>query len=122
MSAIRSRSPLPPGFHEGIRGHIIAVAQETLKRLFPQSVQTFPNAYYSYPFRYTLSMYALNLIWMATGDVKTAPADLLRNDATDMTYVAYATMFDGIITEDRKLAAIYGLSRRLLCQVFGVPD
>jgi len=59
---------------------------------------------------------------MVTGDVTKAPAELLRNDATDMTYVAYATMFDGIITEDRKLAAIYDLSRRLLSQILGVSD
>jgi hypothetical protein len=35
-----------------------------------------------------------------------------------MTYVAYATMFDGILSNDRKLHAIYDEARFFLSKVF----
>ncbi len=79
-----------------------------------------PDVFYSYPFRYATAMYCLNLFWTATGDVTTAPTDKVRNDAMDMTYVAYATFFDGLITRDAKLRALYVLTKDFLTTVFKV--
>lgn len=91
-----------------------------MAQLFPNKELRAADILYSYPFRYATAMYCLNLFWTAVGDVTKAPTNKVRNDATDMTYAAYATFFDGIITCDEKLAAVYRLTTAFLTGVFHV--
>jgi hypothetical protein len=120
LSAIRSGGSLPDGFGHGVITHILQIASGQMDGLFPGHKPSLNDALYSFPFRYTVAMYAMNLHWTMKGDVRTAPAKKVRNDATDMTYVAFGTFFDGVITADKKLADAYNLTRGLLRQVFHV--
>lgn len=76
------------------------------------------NVIYSFPFRYALCSYSLNLKWISEGGYQSVQQHKLRNDFTDMIYAAYATFYDGIITEDKKLEEMYQLSRWMLNNVF----
>lgn len=120
LDAIRARRPLPPDFHETAASHVLQITRATMDKLFPGVKLAVEDVFYSFPFRFNLAMYSMNFFWTATGDVTTAPAKKVRNDATDMTYVAYATFFDGIITDDSKLAAAYNLTKGFLRTVFRV--
>ena len=44
--------------------------------------------------------------------------DRLRNDLVDIGYVAYATLFDGLLSNDRKLLDIYEEATFFLQRVF----
>jgi hypothetical protein len=53
--------------------------------------------------------------------IESVRMDRLRNDVVDMTYVAYATLFDGILSNDRKLLEIHEEALFFLRSVFA-PD
>ena len=120
LAIIRSRRPLPQDFHRNAAGHILQLTRATMKSLFPGDEPSVEEASYSYPFRYNVAMYCMNLFWTATGNVTAAPPKKVRNDAMDMTYVAYASFFDGVITEDSKLSAAYDLTVDFLTRVFNL--
>ncbi|MFA6178460.1 MAG: hypothetical protein WC696_02490 [Candidatus Methylopumilus sp.] len=91
------------------------------------NVQNFPT-YEELPntfiFRATLCTYLLALNWGATGGAKDVRTKKLRNDMIDMNFVAYATYFDGILSEDAKVNLIYReaclfLSALFACQISG---
>jgi hypothetical protein len=44
--------------------------------------------------------------------------DKLGNDLVDMHYVAYATLFDGLLSRDKKMQAVYGDALFFLENVF----
>lgn len=58
-------------------------------------------------FRYVLSNYLLVLKWLIDHGWETYPDEKMRNDAVDMFYVAFATYFDGVLSNDRKINSIY---------------
>jgi hypothetical protein len=73
---------------------------------------------YSFQFRHSLCCYALNLKWATDGGLQSVPNARLKNDLTDMTYAAYATFFDGLITNDQKLAELHEQAVWMLHNVF----
>lgn len=56
-----------------------------------------PNTYF---FRVTLACYLMAITKAAHGGMDRTRPDKLRNDLVDMTFVAYGTYFDGILSED----------------------
>jgi len=69
-------------------------------------------------FRFALAAQLLVVQWLSKGGIDTVNMDKLRNDVVDMTYVAYATLFDGILSNDRKLLNVYAEAGFLLDRVF----
>jgi len=65
------------------------------------------NVRESYIFRYAASGYLLALRWISKGGLADVRLEKLRNDIVDMGCVAYATLFDGILTNDKKMQQIY---------------
>ncbi len=61
----------------------------------------------SYTFRFAISSYLLALQWISDGGTGNVGLDKLRNDEIDMSYVAYATFYDGLLTNDTKMMQIY---------------
>jgi hypothetical protein len=74
---------------------------------------------YTMPFRFTVCVTALQLIWTKRGKLPQNP-ERVRNDITDMTYAAYATYFDGLMTNDQDLLLSFNLSVHILDKLFGI--
>lgn len=60
-----------------------------------------------YIFRSILSGYLLVLKWLTDHGWKSYPDVKMRNDVVDMSYVAFATYFDGVLSNDKKINSIY---------------
>ena len=80
----------------------------------------FPQVLYSYPFRLSVSHYALSVYWARTGGLQSLPVEKLRNDITDCAYSAHASFFDGLITRDERMSEVYNLTIKLLREVFNL--
>lgn len=76
---------------------------------------------FSMPFRYAVCHYVVSLKWVVRKGYVEASDKTLRNDQVDTIHAAYATFFDGLITQDNKLRAVYSASRWLLRRLFGLP-
>lgn len=66
-----------------------------------------PQVRNSYVFRFAVSSYLLALQWISDGGPRNVRAEKMRNDVVDMSYVAYASFFDGLLTRDKKMQQIY---------------
>jgi hypothetical protein len=64
-------------------------------------------------FRASVCFYLLALRWISVGGAKGAKPEKIRNDIVDINFAAYATFFDGLLTCDKKLAALYKDAVRL---------
>ena len=71
-------------------------------------------------FRYALCAHLLVFNWIAVGSPPKLKPEKMRNDIVDMSFAAYATFFDGLLTEDKKLQNIYHEASRLLPMLFSV--
>lgn len=76
------------------------------------------DAIYSFPQRFALANLVLNLRWGIEGGLAGAAPKTIRNDVTDMSYVAYATLYDGLITADGNMETTYRNARRLLAALY----
>jgi hypothetical protein len=72
-------------------------------------------------FRVALCAYLLALDWGALGGPAGARPKTLRNDLIDMSFAAYATFFDGLLSDDAKLNRIHAQARVLLFALFECP-
>jgi len=70
-------------------------------------IPAFEDILFSVPYRFSLCSYCLFLLRAADGTLQSAKT---RNDHTDMTYAAYATFFDGLISNDKALVGVYSIS------------
>jgi hypothetical protein len=75
---------------------------------------------YSLPFRYVVCSYALSLRWILERGYTGVSVEKLRNDYIDVTYAAYATLFDGLITNDKKLRQSYAAAVWILKHLFRI--
>ena len=121
LKALRSGQLASPAFTEQAIRNIMGVTALHFRDVvranpMPDSDQ----ALFTFPFRYAVCTYALSLKWVIDGGHSNAGRPKLRNDYIDMTYAAYATFFDGLITKDRKLQAIHAASCWILANVFGI--
>ena len=109
LRALRRRDPIPVQHHDRIIKDIMAVTAACFRNMRGEGVEIpmTKDAFYSFPFRYSLCSYLLMLKWFADGGHQGAATSKLRNDFTDMTYAAYATFFAGLLTEDRKMHEVY---------------
>ena len=69
-----------------------------------------PNAdelFDTYIFRVALCGLLLSLRWASVGGARNVKVERIRNDMVDIHFAAYATIFDGLLTNDQKLSGIY---------------
>ncbi len=72
----------------------------------------------TFVFRFALAVQLLVVRWLSEGGIESVSMDVLGNDIVDMAYAAYATLFDGILSRDRKLLSLYEESTFFLDHVF----
>jgi hypothetical protein len=61
----------------------------------------------TYIFRVALCGLLLSLRWASVGGASKVKVERIRNDMVDIHFAAYATIFDGLLTNDQKLSGIY---------------
>jgi hypothetical protein len=75
---------------------------------------SWPNALYSLPFRFSVSMEALAIDWVVYGGLNSRSEKNITNDIRDMSHVAYSTFYDGILAFDRRMLRVANLARILI--------
>jgi hypothetical protein len=58
-------------------------------------------------FRFSLCGYLLLLDWISQGSQPIIKSEKLRNDLVDTNFAAFATYFDGLLSQDKKLCCIH---------------
>lgn len=76
--------------------------------------EDFKSMVSTYHFRFISSYMVLILNWLGNGGLENTPDKKIVNDLTDATYVAFGTMFDGILSNDIKLNSVYLNTRPLV--------
>lgn len=69
-------------------------------------IPAFYDAIYSFEYRYATACALLAVDW-TEGGLEGANDKALRNDLIDMSYVAFGTMFDGLLTKEKTVRNIY---------------
>jgi len=120
LRSLKKREPLSHEAAEEMIQQILLLAAWFMKKhpdasAVPQNGDELRG---SYIFRYSVAAYLLAMRWISDGGAKTVKPENLRNDVVDMTYVAYATFFDGLLSRDKKATEIYEEARFLLDEVF----
>jgi hypothetical protein len=115
LRVLRNREQLPPELVDTIIGRIMDLA----RRLFTAhpSIAALPASKelpYTYVFRFALCAYLHALRWMVAGGVHHAPRERIRNDLVDVSFAAYATCFDGLLSKDNMCNEIYENANFLL--------
>lgn len=111
LKIIRTGSKLTPDILHIITKHIM-YATALLCKQHPDvySLPEFNWLDNSYIFRHTVSAYFLSLRWIKDGGLDQVGAEKFRNDFVDMSYVTYATYFDGLLSFDKKLIEMYQIT------------
>lgn len=108
LKALRTRGKMPDGLDEKIIQNIMWVAgflfndHPRAGRLPPWNEA--PNTFI---FRLAICLYLWALDWISVGGAKGAKSTTIRNDMVDLSFAAYATFFDGLLTSDQKLLQLY---------------
>ena len=115
---IRNGSPYTEAMCEKMLRHITTMAAMLIKRHLPgKKPPRAAEARNMYLFRVALCMHLLAHRWIAVGGVGKTRSDKIRNDFIDVSFAAYATYFDGILSGDKKVNDIYGKAAWLLDNV-----
>jgi hypothetical protein len=119
LAELRSRGTLSKATGDLIVRNILHLAALLFKAhpdvSSPPGVETVRD---TFVFRFALAAQLLVVRWLTDGGVEGVGIERLRNDVVDVTCVAYATLFDGILSNDRKLLDIYAEATFFLQRVF----
>jgi hypothetical protein len=122
VRALRERTPLSASDAQEMIKMVLLLAGSLFQN-HPE-VTTIPKpfsaAQKTHIFRIALASYLLAARWIADGGALGVKNERLRNDIVDMTYVAFATQFDGLLTRDKKMMDIYQETRFVLDEA--LPD
>lgn len=108
IRVLRKGSPLTKEMADKFIRNVLFVAGYMFKdhprfTKFPKA-EELPNTFI---FRAALCAYLLSLRWISDGGAQSAKPAKMRNDIVDVSFAAYATFFDGVLTKDKKLKDIY---------------
>lgn len=117
---IRDGEPFTMKMLDTLIKSVIEVSGEILRShpKAPKSVtyEQLPNTFI---FRNSLCCSLLALEWAAIGGAKGANSHKIRNDMIDAQFAAYATYFDGLLSNDAKALRTYKRAKEILKAAFG---
>lgn len=125
LSTLRSGEALTVDMHDRLIKDVMSVAGLMFDRhprikSLPE-ISRLPD---HFVFRYSICVYWLCVHWIAdrggAGNIRKADAKKLRNDLVDVSYVTYATYFDGLLTNDKQMRKLYEVVCFVLKEGFGV--
>lgn len=119
FESIRKKEPYSSELIDNIITNILIMAMYFFRH--HPDVEKIPNDSEipnTYILRYSISCYLLTLKWISDGGPANIRSDRFRNDIIDMSYVAYATFFDGLLSRDKKMIEIYEETCFILKNIF----
>jgi len=117
LAAFRKGAPFTPNLVEKIRNQAIEMTQQFYE-IHPDGPAWPPkdDLLYTYIFRFALCARLQALYVISRGPAKNV--DRLPNDFVDVSVAAYATFFDGILSNDAMTKDVYDKARYLLDNEF----
>jgi hypothetical protein len=122
LKALRAGKPISEEMFAKISNHILEMAaflfstNSNIKQLPPSH-----ELPYTFIFRYALAGYLLALRWIAVGGAKNVKPEKILNDIVDATFAAYATYFQGLLSNDAKANEIHEDARSVVKLFLSVP-
>ena len=117
LTEIRTRNPYSRTTQEKLMNHVLMFAEMIRRSLNAPKPRTKTEAINTLIFRYALCLVLLVTRWMGYGaPVKRKPAKIV-NDIMDMHLAAYATFFDGVLSNDGNMTSVYGEARFVLSEI-----
>jgi hypothetical protein len=119
LRILRNREQLPPELIDTIIGRIMDLVMRFFA-IHPNIVRLPPSKElpHTYIFRFALCAHLHALRWIVAGGVHNAAHERIRNDIVDVSFAAYATCFDGLLSNDNMCNEIYENADFLLKQGF----
>lgn len=105
VKVLRTREPWTSSEYDYIWRTVIELCKLMFKK--QNEVPNKDTFIRHYIFRYSLVCYLFALKWISEGGWQSYPKEDMRNDLIDMSYVAYATYFDGVLSKDNKINELY---------------
>jgi len=93
--------------YEFVHTHVHEMCKTTFNKIYGRQLSENENILNYYLFRDILSKFFLALKWVTEHGWESYPVDKMRNDVIDMLYVTFATYFDGVLSNDKKVNSIY---------------
>jgi len=122
IKRLRANQPLSQTLKDKFIGDVARTSALQWRNVNPgRPLPAVADIKYSFLFRYIVCGFTLGLKWAAEGGLEAVQTSRLKNDFTDMTYAAFATFFDGLITRDKKLDEVHRRSVSLLNDLFDIP-
>lgn len=117
---LRRKGQMPDDLKDKVVYHIMEMAENFFSH-FPnyRRFKKFEDLFNTYIFRYSAAAYVLFIKWITRGGIGGVKPERLRNDVVDLSYITYATFFDGLLTKDAKALDVYHDTKELLWK-FGV--
>ena len=121
LATIRDGTPLTPDLQAKIKAGVDEFAgayfelSPYLKKVPPK--HKWPHAFI---YRYAVCAYTHSLHWLAAGGVRGRKPEGFRNDFIDVAICAYATCFDGLLSNDKVANKVYDGARRFLKAEHGI--
>jgi hypothetical protein len=122
LKILRKGEPITDVLFDKITKNILEMAAFLFAA--PPGVKELPPASelpYTLIFRYALCGYLLALRWLSRGGFKDAKLERIRNDIVDVTFSAYATHFQGVLSNDSLTNEIHDSARTLVRLFLAVP-
>ena len=120
LEILRQHKPLPPD----IVVKILEGTMDLAKQFFAlhSDIGQLPSSEelpHTFIFRFSLCAYLHALRWAVAGGAKDARLERIRNDIIDVTFAAYATCFDGLLSKDDMANELYENADFLLKNAYG---
>jgi hypothetical protein len=122
LKSLRQREGHTQQLQDKLVRDVLSLARELTKE--HPSVTKLPRGRQirnTFLFRYALCAHVSILKRIEEGGVGKVSREKLRNDMVDTNFAAFATYFDGLLTDDKRAADVYARAERLLREVFPIP-
>lgn len=121
LKTIRKEEPFGQEMKEKMTHRILELTA-LLHRNHPtvHKLPTVEEVTNTFLFRVAVCAYALAIDWARVGGSSEAKLERVRNDAVDVSFSAYATYFDGLLSDDKKQRRIYVEAQVIMESLFGV--
>ena len=122
LKALRKHEPISEEMFGKIQSHVLEMAA-FLFAAHPHVTELPPaqELPYRFIFRYTMAGYLVALRWMSVGGARNVKPEKIRNDIVDCTYAAYATYFQGLLSDDAGANEIYADTKFLVGLFLATP-